>query len=301
MKVWRAFIAGLLLILFSTTGSGSSSLVARTSFAAQEADGDTRLTAEEEQEAISFAERFVRRMQETNDLAPLVGEMFVADYAARLHREALNKSLFLMNKSVAQQASPEELARYFVALNNCGYVVGLVVARYEEPHATSDDGGEGEGKFFRADLTGILDVLKNDPILASLFGAEQKEGAGENRPGEGVNKPYADEDDDEPIRTVEQLRHVTSTLEKASVLARRHLDALAVKPSYLESHKGANEEENWAAERDRMKPRVWMLNEEFYGYPKETRFLCVNVLLYHMDLIRVDGKLKILALYPDMD
>jgi hypothetical protein len=69
----------------------------------------------------------------------------------------------------------------------------------------------------------------------------------------------------------------------------------------LERHKGVNEEENWAAEHDLLKPRAWMLTEEFYGYPKGTRIICLNVLVYHMDLVRVDGKLKVLALYLDVD
>jgi hypothetical protein len=44
-----------------------------------------------------------------------------------------------------------------------------------------------------------------------------------------------------------------------------------------------------------------MLEREFYGYPQGTRIFCANVAIYHMDLIRVDGKLKVLALSLDVD
>jgi len=260
----------------------------------------TKITAEEEQEVLAVAERFVRRMQETNDLAPLIGEMFVSDYAERLYQDAIDKSLLFMRKSVVRKASWEELARYQIALNNAGYVVGLLIADYQESHAMTGE-AEGEEDFVNAFPPDILTLFRNDPVLTSLFEKEQKGQRGKNKPSWQANQ--SDEDDNlyEPIQSVEQLRNLTSTLEQASILARKHLAALAVKPSHLERHEGANEEENWEAERDWMRPRAWVLAKEFFGYPKDTRIFCANVLIYHMDLVRVGGKLKVLALYPNMD
>lgn len=304
MKVWRAFVAHLAVVLLVTTSVSSGGVVvARPAAAAQEAyDAEAKITAEETQEARELTERFIRRMGETNDLTPLIGEMFVPDYAERLHREALNESLFFMSKSVAQQASPEELARYYVALNNSAYVVGLLIEAVDASQATSGDEEEEEKKkLINAFPPDLFELFKNDPILKSVFEEEQEELEGENKPGEAANKPDAVDDADELIRSVEQLRNFTSTLEKASLLGRKHLGAFPVKPTYLERHKGANDEENWEAERDWMRARAWTLTKEFYGYPKGTRNFCVNALLYHMDLIRVDGKLKILALYPNME
>lgn len=263
----------------------------------EEASDATRITAEEKQEVLAVAERFIRRMQKTNDLAPLIGEMFVSDYAERLRQEAINKSLLFLRKSVAEQASREELVRYQISLNNSGYLVGLLLADYEGSHATTDE-EDDEGDFVNALPPDIHSLFKNEPVLSSLFEKEQAE---RSRPGGQIKQPDEDDNLYEPIRSVEQLRNLTATLEQASVLARQHLGGLSVKPSLLERHKGANEEENREAERDWMRPRAWALAREFFGYPEGARIFCANVLIYHMDLVRVDGKLKVLALYPNLD
>jgi len=318
----RALVAKLLIVLLATTN-----VIAACPSVVQEVSDATKITAEEKQEVLEVAERFVRRMQETNDLTPLIGEIFVADYAERLHQEAINNSLFLMSKSVAEQASREELARYSLALNNCGYVGGLLLFRYKLAHAKEEDdndGGDDEDSiayFKKALPPDILELFKTNPILKGLFEDNTNEQTEEVAPDGQVEKSNADNgvqaqqskadddvqvkqfdaDDDELIRNVEQLRSFTSTLELGAMLARKHLGQSSFKPTLLERHEGANDEENWAAERDRMKPRVWMLSKEFHGYPKDTRIFCANVLLYHMDLVRVDGKLKVLALYYNMD
>jgi len=285
----------LLLILCLALGS-----TARPLFAQEEARDATQITVEEKQEVLEVAERFVRRMQETNDLAPLIGEMFVSDYAERLCQEATDKSLLFMKKNVVRQASWEELARYQIALNTSGYVVGLLIAEYEESHAKTDEGEDRED-FANTLPPDILALFKNDSLLTSLFEKEQKAQAGKNKLGGQLIQTDQDGNLYEPIQSIEQLRNLTSTLEQAGILARKHLDALAVKPSHLKRHKGANEEENWEAERDWIRPRAWVLTREFFGYPEGTRIFCANVLIYHMDLVRVDGKLKVLALYPNMD
>jgi hypothetical protein len=306
MKVWRTFIKSLLVVLLATTGSGGIAVAAaaRTSSGAQEASAGTKLTAEEEREVREMAERFIRRMQETNDIAPLVGEMFVTDYAERLRQEAIKKPLTLLSRSVVEQSSREELLRYQLALDNSLYVATLLFLAYKTAHPADDDDDEQEwGATFYKQLLppDIIELCKSDPILKVLLEEETNEGAEESQPGAPLEKPGVIDHDDEPIRTREQLRNFTSTLEQAIALARRHLAAVPHKLALPDRHNGANEEENWSAEREAMKPREWMLTEEFYGYPKGTRVFCVNALIYHMDLIRVDGKLKVLALNFYMD
>jgi hypothetical protein len=302
-KSWRALlVANLLVVLLVTTGSGLV-INARATSAAQETSDETKITAEEEQEAREVAERFIRRMQETHDLAPLLGEMFVPDYAARLRQEASNKPLALMSRSAAAQASREELVRYQLALNNSLYLASLIFLAYQTSHPAEDVDQEWGAAYYKRMLPpDIIELCRHDPILKVLFEEEIDEGADENRPAaSSPEKPDVIDHDDEPIRSVEQLRSFTSTLEQAITLARRHLAAAPRKLTWPERHKGANEEENWTAERRELKPRAWTLTQEFYGYPKGTRLFCVSVAVYHMDLIRVDGKLKVLALDLDTD
>lgn len=303
-KSWRALVANLLVVLLVTTTNGGSFITKRAAPAAQEvAEDETKITKEEAAEAHEIAGRFLRRLQETNDLAPLVGEMFVPDYAVRLKQEATDKPLALLSKSAVEQASREELARYELALNNSLYLASLLLLAYQTSHPAEDDTDEWSAAYYKRMLPPeIIELCKDDPILRVLFEEETNERGEENQSGASPSEnSNVIDHDDEPIRSREQLRGFTSTLEQAIVLARRHLDALPRKPAFVERHKGASEQENWKAESESWKPRAWTLTRESYGYPIGTRILCVNVAIYHMDLIRVDGRLKVVALYMDMD
>lgn len=300
-KVWRVLVANLLVVLLVTTSNGGSFITTRSS-AAQDAIQDEKIFAEEEMEAREVAELFIRRLQETNDLAPLVGEMFVPDYAARLRQEASNRPLALLSKGAVEGASREELARYDLALNNGLYLASLLFLAYQTSHPAEDVDQKWGAAYYKQLLPpDIIELCKNDPILRVLFEEETDESAEEKQTGAPVENSNVIDHDDEPIHSVELLRSFTSTLEQAIVLARKHLAAAPRKLSIVERHKGAGEEENWKAESESWKPRAWTLNREFYGYPIGTRVICVNVLVYHMDLIRVDGRLKVLALYLDVD
>lgn len=302
-KSWRAFVANLLVVLLVTTTNGGSFITKRAAPAAQEVEDETKITQQEAAEAHEIAGRFLRRLHETNDLAPLVGEMFVPDYAVRLRQEASNKPLALLSKSAVEQASREELARYELALNNSLYLASLLLLAYQTSHPAEDDVDEWSATYYKRMLPPeIIELCREDAILRVLFEEETNERGEEDGSGASPSEnSNVIDHDDEPIRSREQLRSFTSTLEQAIVLARRHLDALPRKPAFVERHKGASEEENWKAERETLKPRAWTLTRESYGYPIGTRIICVNVAIYHMDLIRVDGQLKVLALYMDMD
>lgn len=292
----RSLIVKLLIALLATTTTNGVAAHAR---AAQETNDATKITAEEQREVLAVVEHFERRMQETGDLAPLIVEMFVPDYAERLRQEAINKPLLLMRKGVAEQASREELARYQLAWNNSLYVFGLLIADIESSQATTGEEEEDEDKLINALPPGVLDLFKNDPVLGGLFEEAQKERAGENKSGAGAGKIGADDEAVEPIQSVEQMRRLTSTLEQATALARKQPGASPVKLPLPVRREGASDEEHRTAERERVNPRAWVLGEEFYGYPKDTRIFCANALMYHLDMVRVGGKLKVLALRLD--
>ncbi|HEV7905343.1 MAG TPA: hypothetical protein VGO96_15995 [Pyrinomonadaceae bacterium] len=313
-KVWRALVANLLVVLLMTNANGGSFITKRAAPAAQDEIEEEKITAEEEREARELAERFLRRMHETNDLAPLVGEMFVPDYGARLKQEATNNLPVLLSRSAVEEASREELVRYDLALNNSFYLAGLFGLAYKNSHPSEVEGdadAEVVTYFKQAILPDIIELCMKDSILKALLATEADESAEENQSSEATEKSEDTDKDkekdkdtdaeDEPIRSVERLRDFTSTLEQAIVLARKHLAASPVKVSLVERHKGASEEENWEAELEALQPRAWVSTREFYGYPAGTRIFCVTVLMYHMELVRVDGRLKVLALYLDMD
>lgn len=303
-KSWRAFVASLLVVVLLTNSGGV--VFAHPASSAQEgaaASDETKITAEEEREAREFAERFVRRMRETRDLTPLVGEMFVPDYAARLRQEASHMPLALLSRSAVEQASGEELVRYQLAVSNSIYLASLLSQAYKTSPAAKDDDQEWGAAYYKRMLPpDIIELCRNDPILKALLEDDSPESAEEK--GSAAPSPENSgviDHDDEPILSVEQLRGFTSTLEQAITLARRHLDAWPSKPAFADRRRGAGEEGDRAAGAETLRPRAWTLNREFFGYPAGTRNFCVNASIFHLDLIRVDGKLRVLALSFEMD
>ncbi len=232
---------------------------------ANDADDD-KITPEEEQEAIKIGERFIRRLQQANDLAPMINEMFVDDYAERLQQQAVNHSLLFLAAPVAQQASRDELRRYYLALNNCGYLGGLLFAAYEASHPGRDD--EDELQIEQMLPPDILALFKGDPVLAALIESEKGSESQANRDTEKTGRQVAESEADDKnawVKSIEALRTFTTTLEQLAVLARKHLAALPTPPIMLERHQGEDEETNWASEREWMNPRLAILRAGFYG------------------------------------
>lgn len=287
-------ILALMLILAVTATALSRPLTRQ--------DETEKITPEEESEAIEIGERFARRLHEASNLAPLMAEMFVSDYAERLQQQAVTHSITLLGRRTAQQASRDEIKRYYLALNNGIFLGGLLCMSYEFSQPKEDDEDEGDSNL--ADLLSpeLLRLFESDPILAALLEEERRQDAPSVEEAKESQSPTVQpnaeaEEEEGIIQSVEQLRSFTITLEQAVLLMRKQLATLPTRPALWERHeKGANEAINMEKEREWMDPRLANRRDDFYGYPRETRVICLNVLTYHMDLVKVDDRLKILAL-----
>lgn len=305
--MYRRILTALLMILALATGSIAYVRGQEPETGAYEEQG---LTAEEEREAIQVAERFVKDFEEKNDPSSLIAELYVKDFDARLRRDP-DSFIYLakVEPEVIAKASDAELRRLYIASLNFIYGNGLLygISLYNHKLKGGADDGDDAPPLREVLPPAVSAVLKSDPLMAALI-AEDEENERE-RKGETPSAQEQTTDDgsgkealaDGPeIRSLERLRAFLSTLERAAMLTREHLrtvqgpsgwkelsDALRVFGTEMDDDVGC----------EGLCPRVHTLKEEFFGSPKGTRLICVNVMAFHMDLVRTGGRLRILNVY----
>ena len=278
MKV-RALIT-LLLVL----SLGATHAAAGARFAEREAP--QRLAPEEEREAREFAAAFLRRLEEERDLAPLVRELFVGDFAERLHASvSTTGSLYFLDRLAAAEASREEVLRYHVAVNNLLLLTSLYAAAQE----TKPGGAAGEADLKSSNVLppDVRELLRDEPLLARFMPARfAPEGGAASRAGDAA----------EFITTVGRLRALTSTIERANVLLRSRLTREQTRRAFVEWRRAAGDEGATP-----LRPQASVVGKDWYGYPAGTRLVCVTLLLFHVELVRVGGAYKVLSVYLNDD
>jgi hypothetical protein len=176
-----------------------------------------------------------------------------------------------------------------------------------------------------------IEIIKSEPSLRDWLGSQEsdtrKDEAGNKTDDSGAqqsaqpvedaaNKGEANlpaqecrdgcakaDDGSQPIENVEQLHHGTSLYEALSKILREHLAAHPVtfEKKGEAGDEPASEENDDVGRFDPGKITIFknarVLEEEFYGYPEGTRIVCANVGMLHAELVRVDGRLRILTIY----
>jgi hypothetical protein len=268
---------------------------------------DEKLTAEEEREAVQIAEQFVKGFEEKNQLSEVIDRLYVKDFDARLRAELNNYTyLVKVEPDVAAQASPEELRRLYAVSLGFWYKGGLLtcIRMYNKKLAGDDSNDDPSIKELLP--ANVVAVMKTDPVTAELLAEDERESP-EGAAPSVVEKTGDADSRKEPetaaleIRSLERLRGYTSVLYKADALLYQYIKTLPGPKtvSALMSAYSALEEKQAGVEDtcEGFCPRSYVLKEDFFGSPRGTRLICVNVLPFHMDLVRVDGRLQILNVY----
>ncbi len=268
-----------------------------------------RLTTEEEQEARALAHLFVERFRETNDITPLVEELFVEDFAERLRLDSDSLPMSFLRREVALQATPAELRKFYAAgFNFIVLTLEHWLSRPEEP-----DGVEGDPTLEQMFPHEVASVLRSDPHFAAFItgedpasGEPKKEAAESSAespdaagPDEAKSKDEKrdNDDDDRFVTSLTMLREMTLTTEKAAEALRPHVPPFA---SMLEAQRERIADED-LTEVDT--PHLERFGEAFYGFPTGTRLIHLHVEPLHdlrlqLYAVRVDGRLRILAAFP---
>jgi hypothetical protein len=293
----RTLIALLLTLVMTFSASGFQQSETEDTTADP---SDERLTPDEERETRELAARFVKRWEETEDLSPLINEFFVHDFAERLHYEP--EALYFVEfkedeKSIFESSA--DLRRHYVAMMD---FLRLLI-RLHEIHAPILNSEEGQDE---PDLKyllppGIWDVFRSNPTMRAIMSEE----LGEQAEGhtEGSNQGTEDRANPRAIKNLEELRSLTATLEQAVTILRAHVKTLPSTLSMSETiiNQRSDTQSSGSENNDPLKLRVHHLDEDFYGYPKGTRVICFNIMPFHIDLVRANDRLRVLALFMQTD
>lgn len=128
--------------------------VARDCFAQTPIDGDEP-ALEEVEEVQQFARLFVRRMQETRDLTPLVGELIATDFAVPDKQDFFER----IDPALYVKLSRADKVRWEIAQWNAVYIMNLALtcSTVERPY---DDSQNVYLEFLPADVAARLEEME---------------------------------------------------------------------------------------------------------------------------------------------
>jgi len=289
----RPFIALLLAITFALATAASPI----QSPEAETVDrGEEKLTSEEEQEARSVAASFIKRWQETEDIGPLISEFFVADFAERLGAEPEVLYFAELKPDLLVSENRDDLLKYYVAMTNSVRLI-FRICQVHEATGQEEEGRDGP-EWYEIIPAGVWNVLRSNPIMAEVLSEDM--GERDSATGE---QDAARREEAKTIKSIEELRSLTATLEQASLLLRDHLKTL---PSTFPAREMKSEHEgqadaNRAETGDPLNPRLTILGGDFFNYPAGTRLVYFHLLMFRVDLVRVGQHLKVLSVYIRSD
>jgi hypothetical protein len=277
---------------------------------------ETNLSEIEVVEAGLLAENFALRFEESADITPLIKEFYAPGFANRLRSAPLATGLTFVSASeaVVREASDDDLIRLYAANINLLYLSSrhYGAAIWERKQAGEDsDEAEGEVSLELEKLmpAEAVKLLKSEEVFRELFFGdndvervrptqasddEQEIEAEKFQNGdEGPRRELvAKEVDESDIKTIARLRSFTVLVERVNAILRQNARTLPSLNSLREGMQhGAKEVQQSAG------PTPTVLQQDWMGYSSGQRLICVEVLIFHTDLVLVEGRLQIAAMY----
>ncbi|MFL6210949.1 MAG: hypothetical protein ACJ74W_19025 [Pyrinomonadaceae bacterium] len=299
----RRFFTTLLVIVLTMSGASRARAVPR-------ADEDLTTTAEEEREARALVEAFNKKLNATHDIAPLIKEYFVADFAARLPQHADTFPFILIEwKDKSTPPTPSDLQQFYVAATNFLHTLVPIWLAADEQRPEQES--EHEAAQLKDALPpAAVELMMHEPALRELVLADDEstpttEATANKKDDCTENCATAATDEAGMIENAEQLHHLACVFEDLTKILRAHLAAHPVAPAQQEQSADTATKDDDSDRFDPDKVEVFkqarILTEEFYGYPAGTRLVCASAGLLHVELVRVDGQLRILTVYLLID
>lgn len=270
---------------------------------------ETKLTPEEAAEALALALRFQERWRETVDFGLVMEEVFIKDFSERLWQVPQEElPWILIDKNLIVHASPQELRRYYVATMN---FYGLYSKLYEVADRLHEESENKDDSLKMSDVLSpeVVNVLLGNRTFAKLAKTDKEEGSDERakeddhrQPAETGDSAQAapttaeasgdestEEDEIGIIKTLPQLNDASATLEKARDLMRKRLADLSRK---AQATSESGDEESKVGSQT---PVLSSLDEEEYGYPKDTPIIHLDAARFRLHLIKIEGRFRILS------
>jgi hypothetical protein len=232
-------------------------------------------TEQEVRDARAIASVFMEGAQRTRDVASLKG-LFLEDFLNRKFATGTSLEDFGLPLSyradLRVEAGPGDWESFYTAQLNLRYFMVLYFFSYGS------------------------DVFNHEPKMSELYPREVLQLIKANV---FLNEGSADKKD--TLETVQDLRDVTATLQKAGALMRESF--LKQSPEKTKTYQ--ERMRVWAmkeAERNVVVQPVYVNTGAYYGFTSPTRFLRVRTVpeLFDLILVRIDSGLKIVwvSIYP---
>jgi hypothetical protein len=228
---------------------------------AQEAENGKQLKPSEARAAQKFAELFLQQLQISKDLNRVPKKFFAAGFKDRF----LNGyEWFEQDERIVAQINADERFDYYVLMFNFIYLSGL----YAGGKKLSPDNLKVEDTF----PPSVVALIKSKPVLAPLLNTESEW----------------------EVDNVEQLR--------SGMVALR--DVVAALRKYLEAHPSEWEPQYKRAiidVRDKLNDKPWSIPCQWKGcagLPSKTHLIHVDAFPLHLVMVKAQGKLKILEIWP---
>jgi len=270
------------------------------------ADDEEKLTDAETREACDLAREFVERLRENNDVEPLVKDLFVRDFVARLRHERENIPMVFVEPSVAERA--RDTASQVRLLTRAAAVAEddlNLIARPQD----NDENEDGEcndlcqvEKLYPPE---VFRVLKEDPIFAGMMAQEKANhdtaNEGERTTSSDVadaeSKPQPKEEETYFVKSLVMLPAATATTVKAAEALR------AYTPEFSALRRAQEESGREDILEEVHEPRLETYENEHFGFPPGTRFVRIHVepaydIEFELTLVMEDGRLRILFATP---
>lgn len=227
-------------------------------------DTADKITPEEYIEANELAQRFSERLLETKDFTPIIGDLFAENF----ERDFDSDSFFGIDRKFHANLSDGDRRRYFVAINNWLYLYSLVVFSQNSSTSTALD----QDYFTKR----VIQILKKDPVLRKGFRVLILEGESDELP---------------LIDTKAKLTAMLRSLDRVTAYAREtaRLNKAGNTNAWKETMK------DFRTRFKYFKPWVRNCIRDCYSRPKGTRIITVNAEIFQLDLLRIQGRLRIVG------
>jgi hypothetical protein len=281
----------------------------------------TQLTDAERSEAEFLRDNLIVRFEESGDIQSQVDQMFVSDFASRLRHHANSQITFVkIDAHVLSAASDDELVSLYAETINFIYLVGRHQAA--EGWRRLQRGGELGSPELRETLPAeALKLLAADPWLKEALSEEDESSTRANSslkndindskqaPEDSLDTAKSSEENlekngsrasaaDCDICTKPQLKLHTELLQQINAVLQRSAKTL---PALKSLQSAIAQVERADDAEDVGEPRLFILHDSWFGYPAGEKLICVGTLFFHMDLVRVDGILRVANLYLLID
>jgi hypothetical protein len=280
------------------------------------------LTDEDDREARGLAVSFVKRLREADDFGPLVKEFFPEDFEGRVKQfirdappdDAEQGFPVPFDRALLLRAEAGEVRRLYVAMMNFWNQLDLMhhaawdyaVVEYRAGgRDATDERAEAWARHTELARKAVPDeafrVAESDPLLNIAFGLVREDYADAGAGGEENLEEDTAKFKAVSIRDAARLRSFVEKLERCVALMREGVAKLRSDAKSLAASHGITEV---SADREEFKVYHLECGEvkvAGFGLPAGATLIYARIFPFEMAMTRVEGKLKILAAYPDVD